>query len=134
MRTSARIIITTCSETLIELLKVTSATVIPRSTAASRSVWSEPIPAVTISFRFGAFAIRSRVMYAGQNGCEITTSASGSRRSSSESGPSLSEVTISSWPPFSAKPRRPRAPETHPSSSPGLKSSASGVGVVCPPG
>ena len=48
---------------------VTSATVMPRSIAACRSTWSEPIPAVIASFRFGAFAIRSAVRYAGQNGC-----------------------------------------------------------------
>ena len=73
---------------------MTSATVIPASIAACRSTWSEPIPAVIASFRFGALAIRSAVKYAGQNGCEMTTSASGSRCSNSESGPSLSEVTI----------------------------------------
>ena len=56
------------------------------------------MPAVSASFSFGARAIRSAVRYAGQNGCEITTSASGSRRSNSESGPSLSLVTISVWP------------------------------------
>ncbi len=53
------------------------------------------MPAVTASFSFGALAIRSAVRYAGQNGCEITISASGSSRSKVESGPSLSEVTIS---------------------------------------
>ena len=73
---------------------MTSATVIPLSIAAWRSTWSDPIPAVTASFRFGALAIRSAVRYAGQNGCEMTISASGSSRSKAESGPSLSDVTI----------------------------------------
>jgi len=73
---------------------VTSVTVIPRSIAACRSTWSEPIPAVCASFRFGAFAIRSAVRYAGQNGWEMTISASGRRRSKSESAPSLSDVTM----------------------------------------
>ena len=61
MRTWDRIIITTCSATLMLLQNVTSATVMPRSMAASKSTWSDPIPAVTASFRFGAFAIRSAV-------------------------------------------------------------------------
>ena len=52
---------TACSATLMLLLKVTSATVIPRAIAAFRSTWSEPMPAVIESFRFGAFAIRSAV-------------------------------------------------------------------------
>ena len=39
------------------------------------------MPAVIASLRFGALAIRSAVRYAGQNGWEITTSASGSSRS-----------------------------------------------------
>ena len=133
MRTSARIIITTCSETLIEFEYVTSATVIPLSIAACRSTWSEPMPAVIASLRFGALAIRSAVRYAGQNGCEMTISASGSSRSNSESGPSLSDVTVSSWPRSSRKLRSPSSPETLPSSSPGVKSIASGVGVVWPP-
>jgi hypothetical protein len=113
---------------------VTSATVIPLSIAACRSTWSEPIPAVIASLRFGAAAIRSAVRYAGQNGCEITTSASGSCCSKLESGPSLSDVTTSSWPRSSTNRRRPSSPETQPSSSPGLKSTSSGVGVLCPPG
>ena len=91
---------TACSATLMLLQKVTSATVIPRAIAASRSTWSEPIPAVRASFRFFALAIRSAVRYAGQNGWEITTSASGSSRSNSESGPSLSDVTTNWWPPL----------------------------------
>ena len=61
MRTSARIIITTCSETLMLFEKVTSATVMPFSMAASMSTWSEPIPAVTASLSLGALAIRSAV-------------------------------------------------------------------------
>ena len=134
MRTSARIVITTCSATLMLLQYVTSATVIPRSIAAWRSTWSEPIPAVTASSSLGARAIRSAVRYAGQNGCEITISASGSSRSKAESAPSLSEVTTSSWPRSSRNRRRPSSPETLPSSSPGVKSIASGVGAVWPPG
>ena len=59
---------TTCSATLMLLQNVTSVTVMPRSIAAWRSTWSEPIPAVIASFSFGAFAIRSAVSYAGQNG------------------------------------------------------------------
>ena len=51
------------------------------------------MPAVTASFSFGAFAIRSAVRYAGQNGWEMTISASVSSRSNTESGPSLSDVT-----------------------------------------
>jgi hypothetical protein len=61
LRTSERIIITTCSATLIELQKVTSATVIPRSIAASRLTWSEPIPAVIANLSRGALAMRSAV-------------------------------------------------------------------------
>jgi membrane-bound lytic murein transglycosylase B len=44
---------------LIELQNVTSATVMPRSMAACRSTWSDPMPAVSASFSFGALAIRS---------------------------------------------------------------------------
>ena len=58
----------------------------------------------------------------------MTTSASGSSRSKSESGPSLSEVTTSVWPASSRKLRRPALPETLPSSSPGVKSIRLGVG------
>ena len=101
---------TTCSATLMLLQYVTSATVTPPSIAACRSTWSEPMPAVIASFRLGAFAKRSAVRYAGQNGCEMTTSASGSRRSNSESGPSLSAVTISVWPPPSRNGRSPSSP------------------------
>ncbi len=43
MRTRERIIRTTCSDTLMLLLKVTSATVMPLSIAAWRLTWSEPI-------------------------------------------------------------------------------------------
>ena len=98
---------------------MTSATVMPLAMAASRFTWSDPMPAVIAIFRFEALAIRSSVRYAGQNGCEMTTSASGRWRSNSESSPSLSEVTTSSWPASSRKERRPSSPETHPSSSPG---------------
>ena len=52
---------TTCSETLIEFEYVTSATVMPRSIAACRSTWSEPMPAVIAIFRFFALAMRSAV-------------------------------------------------------------------------
>jgi hypothetical protein len=43
------------------LLYVTSATVRPCRIAASRSTWSEPIPAVIASFSFAALASRSAV-------------------------------------------------------------------------
>ncbi len=111
---------------------VTSATVTPPSIAACRSTWSEPMPAVIASFRFGALAMRSAVRYAGQKGCEMTTSASGSSRSNSQSAPSLSAVTISVWPAASRNGRSPSSPETLPSSSPGVKSIAFGVGVDLP--
>lgn len=42
----------------------TSATVMLRSQAASRSTWSEPMPAVRHSFSLGDLAMRSRVMSA----------------------------------------------------------------------
>ena len=121
---------TACSATLMLLQKVTSATVIPRAIAASRSTWSDPIPAVRASLRFFALAIRSAVRYAGQNGWEITTSASGSSRSNSESGPSLSDVTTNWCPPLSRNLRRPSSPDTQPSNWPGVKSMADGVGKV----
>ena len=82
--------------------------------------------------QFRRLAIRSAVMYAGQKGCEMTTSASGSSRSRTESGPSLSEVTTRVCPASSRNFRSPSSPETLPSSSPGVKSIRSGVGVVCP--
>src|ERR1700722_14098202 len=56
------------------------------------------MPAVIASFRCLALAIRSAVRYAGRNGCEITTSASGSSRSNTDPGPSLSEATTKVWP------------------------------------
>src|SRR5512133_1228556 len=62
----------------------------------------------------------------------MTISASGSARSKTESGPSLSEVTTNSWPPSSRNGRRPSSPETLPSNSPGSKSTRVGVGVVWP--
>ena len=86
---------TTCSDTLMLLEYVTSATVTPRLIAASRSTWSEPMPAVIASLSLWALSIRSAVRYAGQNGCEMTTSASGNSRSKNELLPSLSEVTTS---------------------------------------
>ena len=46
---------------LFNSIYVTSATVIPRSIAACRSTWSEPIPAVKASLRFLALAMRSAV-------------------------------------------------------------------------
>lgn len=137
MRTSDSVIITTCSATLMLLQYVTSATVTPCAMAASRSTWSEPIPAVTASFRFLAAAMRSGVRYAGQNGCEMTTSASGSSRSKTDPAPSLaslSEVTTSVCPRSSRKRRRPSSPVTLPSRWPGVKSVAFGVGAVWPPG
>ena len=63
--------------------------------AACRSTWSEPMPAVIASFSFGALAMRSAVRYAGQNGCEMTMSASASSRSNTLFAPSLSDVTTS---------------------------------------
>src|SRR5271166_4815504 len=72
------------------------------------------MPAVSASLRLGALAMRSLVKYAGQNGWEITMSASGSSRSNSESGPSLSEVTTNSCPPSSKNLRSPSAPDTQP--------------------
>ena len=44
------------------------------------------MPAVIASFSFFALAIRSAVRYAGQKGCEMTTSASGRARSKAEFG------------------------------------------------
>jgi hypothetical protein len=61
LRTSARIIITACSETVMLFEKVTSATVMPFSIAASMSTWSEPIPAVTASLSLGPFCDPLRV-------------------------------------------------------------------------
>ena len=52
---------TTCSDTLMLLQYVTSATVIFRSMAACRSTWSEPMPAVIASLSFFALPIRSAV-------------------------------------------------------------------------
>ena len=60
MRTSERTIMTTCSATLMLLLKVTSATVIPCAMAASRSTWSEPMPAVTALTTIAVAAISAR--------------------------------------------------------------------------
>ena len=134
MRTRDKIIITTCSATLMLLEYVTSATVTPRSIAAWRSVWSEPMPAVMTSFSSGARSKRSAVMYAGQKGCEITTSALASSRSNTESAPSLSEVTTSAWPSSSRNFRSPSSPETLPRRAPGWKSIAFGVGRVWPSG
>ena len=136
MRTSARIIITTCSATLIELQYVTSATVMPFSIAAWRSVWSEPMPAVMIELQLLRLvdALRGHVgrperlrdddLGVGQLLLEAR-----------EFGPSLSEVTTSVWPAFSRNLRRPSSPETLPSSCAGLEvDGASGVGAVWPSG
>jgi hypothetical protein len=56
-------VMTTCSATETTFEPVTSATVMPPLVllAASRSTWSEPIPAVTASLRFLALARRSAV-------------------------------------------------------------------------
>ena len=53
----------TCSATETTLEPVTSATVTPPLVllAASRSTWSEPMPAVTASLRFLALERRSAV-------------------------------------------------------------------------
>ena len=64
----------------------------------------------------------------------MTTSAVASSRSKTESGPSLSDVTVSLWPACSRNRRRPSSPLTLPRSWPGVKSIALGVGVVMPPG
>ena len=63
LRTSARMVMTTCSATDTTLDPVTSATVMPPLVllAASRSTWSEPMPAVTASLSFFALARRSAV-------------------------------------------------------------------------
>jgi hypothetical protein len=91
---------TTCSATLTTLLPVTSATVTPPLVvlAASRSTWSDPMPAVIASLSLAARASRSAVRYAGWKGVVMMISAVGSSRSKTESGPSLSEVVTSSWP------------------------------------
>src|SRR5256885_2257339 len=60
----------------------------------------------------------------------MTTSASGSSRSKTEVGPSLSAVTTKLWPRPSRNLRNPSSPETEPRSSPGLKSICSGVGAL----
>ena len=92
------------------------------------------MPAVIANFKLGDFLILSAVRYAGQKGCEIAISASTISFSKTESGPSLSEVTIKVWPWSSRNFFSPRPPETHPNKSPGVKSIASGVGMVCPSG
>lgn len=48
---------TTCSDTRIELQQATSGPVTPRSIAAWRSTWSDPMPAVIASFSLFALAI-----------------------------------------------------------------------------
>ncbi|MCX2955130.1 hypothetical protein [Lentzea sp. NEAU-D7] len=58
---TVRIDIRTCSATPMLLQYDTSATVTPCSIAASRSTWSEPMPAVSASLSRGARAIRSAV-------------------------------------------------------------------------
>src|SRR3546814_15749111 len=65
-----------------------------------------------------------------QKGCEITTSASASSFSSTETGPSLLEVTTSVWPCDSRYWRKPSSPDTEPRRWPGVKSIALGVGRV----
>ena len=67
-----------------QLAPTHSATVSPWSAAAWRSMWSEPMPAVSSSFSFFAFSMRSRVMYAGWNGVVMMMVASSRFRSSSE--------------------------------------------------
>src|SRR3546814_2450468 len=58
--------------------------------------------------------MRAAVREAGQKGCEITTSASASSFSSTETGPSLLEVTTSVWPCDSRYWRKPSSPDTEP--------------------
>jgi hypothetical protein len=64
----------------------------------------------------------------------MTISASGSSRSKREFGPSLLEVTMKVWRSDSRYFLKPKSPDTLPSSAPGLKSMAFGVGNVWPPG
>src|SRR3546814_4659502 len=78
--------------------------------------------------------MRAAVREAGQKGCEITTSASASSFSSTETGPSLLEVTTSVWPCDSRYWRKPSSPDTEPRRRPGVKSIALGVGRVWPSG
>ena len=92
------------------------------------------MPAVIASLSFGAFRMRSAVRYPGQNGWEMTTSASGSSRSKTESGPSLSEVTTNWWPRSVTNRSSPSPPDTDPRSCPGVKSMKAGVGRVWPSG
>lgn len=68
---------TTCSATETTFEPETSRTWMPCSTAALRSMWSEPTPAVMQSFRFGAFLIKSAVRYPGWKGVVMRTSAWG---------------------------------------------------------
>ena len=75
-------------------------------------------------------ARRTGVRYAGQKGCEMTTSAVGRCCSSTQPSPSLSEVTISSTPRSSRNFFSPRAPDTEPSRWPGWNEMALGVGGV----
>lgn len=65
----------TCSATETTFEPETSRTWILRSTAALRSTWSEPTPAVIQIFRFLALSMMSLVTYAGWKGVVMRTSA-----------------------------------------------------------
>ena len=64
----------------------------------------------------------------------MTISASTSSLSASQPSPSLSEVTTKVCPASSRNFLKPSSPETHPRSSPGVKSIALGDGKVIPSG
>ena len=67
------------SNVIMQLCKstpVTSTTVMPLSAAVCRSMWSDPTPAVMMSFSFSAFWILSLLMYAGWKGVVIRISIS----------------------------------------------------------
>src|SRR3546814_19271959 len=116
----------------MEWQQVTAATVMPALMAWASSTWSVPIPAVSASLGLGALARRSAGREAGQKGCEITTSASASSFSSTETGPSLLEVTTSVWRCDSRYCRKPSPPDTEPRRLAGVKAIDLGVGRVWP--
>ena len=114
---------------------VTSATVMPRSIAACRSTWSEPMPAVIGELQLrrlgdplggqvrGPERLRDDDVGVGQLALELR----------------VRPVLVGGDDERVARAPRgscagPSSPETLPSSSPGVKSIACGVGVVCPSG
>jgi hypothetical protein len=78
--------------------KVTSATVMPFSMAASMSTWSEPIPTVTTSLSSGALCDPLRIQVAGPEGLRDHDLGLTKLASQHRVGPFLSEVTISLCP------------------------------------